>query len=735
MAKKKPLSSDIFGMPPAGTQTVPKPADWKAPYLHQPITTLAPTFKEGDIINGQYEVKELCHGGMGVVFHCYDRVAKLDVAVKTLIDERKLERSRVYAFYEEVQKRVQLDPHPNVVRFRLVELIHGYPYIVSEWIEGHDRYGNSLESWMERHRFTLEEIVDFLQQICAGLGHCSSRLSTVDEPFVLGDLKPENILVTKDQVFKLADFSTHSYTKGWESPEQLQNKRLDERSDIYTLGLMALGLLGMAEQTGEKERLASKLKDLIGFCLKDDIQARMPSLEALNASLETLCEEAGLPQYKAKVTARRKSFLDSIYKLHSEINLGMPPKSTASLSDQSWIISGGMFQGGVEEFAEYARIPDRYTYEAEAALSMGDVKKALKILSQNHDCQGWESSPRHLYIRGLAYLHQRDLNRAIEDLDAASKTELFLPALDAKADILLQNPELLCEQTHMEHIKEDLERFFSAFYDNSNGYLSNQIYGKYLMLTGEYAFASRAFQESLFYPNAAEWNNLYYYGVCEYRQKNIYKAIAIFSSATQVIASDPDYMADCKKAATLLLCWFALAKEEETQQLVTAIGSKYGFDYQYLLDSLRRDLQVYKEYRDLLQDAEIRSQGDPESLQGSLHALMDSLERERPIEHAFLMGDMANAICSRETALLFQKQQYNEGAAVCDRALAYDSCHPAALKNKGACFLMAGNYSLAEACYRLSFFYEQDPQIRQEIKAVLDGIHGERPEAFPGPDV
>lgn len=267
MGNEKHPSSNMFDPVPACSQNVSKPAAWKAPYLHLPITRLVQAFSIGDIINEQYEVKKICHGSMGVVFQCYDRIARVDVAIKTLIDERKAERERVYAFYEEVQQRVQLEPHRNVVRFRLVEQINGYPYIVSEWIEGHECRGNSLESWMESYQFTIEEIVDFMLQICAGLRHCCKHLSTGNKPFVLGDLKPENILVTKEQVFKLADFSTHSYTKGWESPEQGQNKSLDERSDIYTLGLIAIKLFGRAEQPEEKELLAGKLYKIIDSCL------------------------------------------------------------------------------------------------------------------------------------------------------------------------------------------------------------------------------------------------------------------------------------------------------------------------------------------------------------------------------------------------------------------------------------------------------------------------------------
>ncbi len=203
------------------------------------------------------------------------------------------------------------------------------------------------------------------------------------------------------------------------------------------------------------------------------------------------------------------------------------------------------------EYMEYARNEDRDLYEAEAARLRGDAREALEILSRSYTFR--KKSPKFFYIRGLAYYSLNDFPDAIHEFALSSERELFLPALDIMADLLLQNPALYSEPGRQGNVKIILDKMGRDNLKNVPGYLFNQVYGKFLM-------------------------------------KNIYTAEAIFLSVVRMITDDANYLADRRKAITLLFCWFTLGNESKTAELISMIREKYGDNYQYLLESVRHDL-------------------------------------------------------------------------------------------------------------------------------------------------
>lgn len=172
-----------------------------------------PNYSTGDVLAERYEVRELFHGSDGDVYHCFDKKSNVDVALKTIIGPKKTDRITAFAFYLEIERRLQMPTHPNILTLKRIENIDGYYFIISEWVAGDGQYGSSLTDWIARHLFSLSEIVNFLQQICSALAHCHKNLSADGEIYVYGDLKPENILITKDRILKLADFSG-GFTQG-----------------------------------------------------------------------------------------------------------------------------------------------------------------------------------------------------------------------------------------------------------------------------------------------------------------------------------------------------------------------------------------------------------------------------------------------------------------------------------------------------------------------------------------
>ncbi|MCI8785021.1 MAG: protein kinase [Dorea sp.] len=557
------------------------------PFVLPPSYKPAHTFLVGDVILERYEVKERMHGNMGDVYRCYDRFLRDDVAMKTLISDGRGSRRKFEFFMEEVQERMHIDYHPNVTSLMLVENIQGYPYIISEWVKGDPHYGNSFDGWMNSYSFQTEEIVDFMLQVCKGLEHCCKQLSKVEKRFVLGDLKPENILVSEDRTYKLMDFSTHSYTAAWASPEQKKGEELDERSDIYTLGMIAFCLLKQEEGNASGNALETRVRELVLRCMESDPKDRFTSYRELQEALQECCRKFQIPEHKNKI--RYRTFLDNLYKTYSEINMGWANPGAGTLMNASYamgLITKNYLSMG--EYMEYARNEDRDLYEAEAARLRGDAREAMEILSRSYTFR--KKSPKFFYIRGLAYYSLNDFPDAIHEFALSSERELFLPALDIMADLLLQNPALYSEPGRQGNVKIILDKMGRDNLKNVPGYLFNQVYGKFLMLIGDYKGASLAFQESLGYPNVMEWITLYYFGICEYRQKNSYTAEAIFLSVVRMITDDANYLADRRKAITLLFCWFTLGNESKTAELISMIREKYGDNYQYLLESVRHDL-------------------------------------------------------------------------------------------------------------------------------------------------
>lgn len=201
--------------------------------------------------HGDFEVQRLLgQGGMGRVYLA--RQISLDrlVALKVV---RSDARSR-----EELGRRLRSEAltvarlnHPNIVQVHAICDLVNSPTLVMEYIDG-----KTLKDLVER-RGVLDagECIHFLEQVGSALAHAH------DAGFIHRDIKPENILVTRQGVAKVGDFGLARLldrrdqsmnltqdgaalgTPLYMSPEQVEGKRLDSRSDLYSLGVTAYFML------------------------------------------------------------------------------------------------------------------------------------------------------------------------------------------------------------------------------------------------------------------------------------------------------------------------------------------------------------------------------------------------------------------------------------------------------------------------------------------------------------
>ena len=195
----------------------------------------------GRLLDGRYEILEVLGiGGMAVVYkaRCH-RLNRL-VAVKILKDEYSQDEEFRQRFHAESQAVAMLS-HPNIVSVYDVSSSNEADFIIMELIDG-----ITLKQYMEKKGvLNWKETLHFAIQIAKALEHAHSR------GIVHRDIKPHNVMVLKNGSVKVADFGiaqitsqTSTLTKEalgsvhYISPEQAKGGRVDNRSDIYSLGIV-----------------------------------------------------------------------------------------------------------------------------------------------------------------------------------------------------------------------------------------------------------------------------------------------------------------------------------------------------------------------------------------------------------------------------------------------------------------------------------------------------------------
>src|SRR5580692_12591235 len=230
----------------SGDDTLPPgtPPARRSPRPEEAIgqTGSAVLLRIGTVLGSRYEILELLgEGGMGAVYKAADREVDRIVALKVIRPEMASNPEILARFKQELLLAHQVT-HRNVIRIYDLGEAEGLKFITMEFIEGKD-----LRSLIrEKAKFTPEEAVDVIQQVCQALDAAHSV------GIIHRDLKPQNIMQDGTGRILVMDFGLARTLEGdgmtqtgaivgtmeYMSPEQALAKELDQRSDVFALGLI-----------------------------------------------------------------------------------------------------------------------------------------------------------------------------------------------------------------------------------------------------------------------------------------------------------------------------------------------------------------------------------------------------------------------------------------------------------------------------------------------------------------
>ena len=217
-------------------------------------------------------IEKIGSGGMGTVWKARDTKLRREVALKLLPPEQLTEPAQVERFRQEAQCASALN-HPNIITIHDINTDRGLHFIAMEYVRG-----ESLREILRRGKPALSEALSYAVQICDALGKAHSA------GIVHRDLKPANVMVSGEGLVKVLDFGLAKLmapelsddtergsaaaatagltspgvvmgTVGYMSPEQALGDKVDERSDVFSFGVVLYEMLAGSHPFPGERRL------------------------------------------------------------------------------------------------------------------------------------------------------------------------------------------------------------------------------------------------------------------------------------------------------------------------------------------------------------------------------------------------------------------------------------------------------------------------------------------------
>jgi len=288
---------------------------------------------------GHYEIVEkLGHGGMGEVFRAQDTKLKREVALKILPSDLAEDSERLARFQREAESIAALN-HPNIVTIFSVEEDEGTHFLTMELVDG-----KSLDQLIPQEGMALDRIFEIAIPFADALS------SAHEKGIIHRDLKPANVMFSDEGRVKVLDFGlaklageaadelsddqkTEALTREgrvmgtmpYMSPEQVQGKTLDARSDIFSMGVILYELA-----TGKRPFGGATSADLISSILRDnpdsatDVKLELP--HHLGRVIRHCMEKNPKRRYQSALDVRNE-----LEDLRKEIESGVVHSESAAI--------------------------------------------------------------------------------------------------------------------------------------------------------------------------------------------------------------------------------------------------------------------------------------------------------------------------------------------------------------------------------------------------------------------
>lgn len=277
----------------------------------------------GKLLGNRYElIEKVGSGGMANVYKAKCHLLNRFVAVKILRAEYITDKDFLEKFRKESRSAASLS-HQNIVNIYDVGMEDNVPYIVMEYIAG-----VTLKEYIDNYDgfLTNEQIADFSKQIALALEHAHSN------QIIHRDIKPHNIMVTKDGVLKVADFgiasaiseTTTSFSSEaigsvrYTSPEQARGRNVDERTDLYSLGVLMYEMATRSVPFEGETAVEIALKHM-----KDDVVNPTSINRCFNKGLESIIMRSLLKDLGQRYQSAR-DLIDDLNKIIRNPNENVP---------------------------------------------------------------------------------------------------------------------------------------------------------------------------------------------------------------------------------------------------------------------------------------------------------------------------------------------------------------------------------------------------------------------------
>jgi len=364
-------------------------------------------------------LEKLGEGGMGVVYKAEDTKLKRTVALKFLPPELTRDADAKARFIQEAQAACALD-HPDICTiFEIDETGDGQLFIAMALYEG-----ETLTRKIERGPLPIEQAVEIAMRVAQGLGRAH------EAGIVHRDIKPGNIMITGRGDVKIVDFGLAKLagqakltrtgstigTAAYMSPEQAQGEEVDQRTDIWSLGVVLYEMLtGQLPFKGEHE--AALLYSIVHEKPQALSESRPDVPTSLSSIISKVLQKDRALRYQTTselIIDLKKLVVPGIQLLHQDKSIAVLPFENLSPDPDQEYFSDGLTE---EVISDLSNVRALRVISRSSAMTFKGTKKKVPEIARELDVQ--------YVLEGSVRKAGNSLRITAQLIDAASDAHLW----------------------------------------------------------------------------------------------------------------------------------------------------------------------------------------------------------------------------------------------------------------------------------------------------------------------